>query len=57
MSRDFRHSHWATAEKVDRTARPKNLRPKHFKTADYALIKHFFRWVGLEGLEGAMLES
>ena len=23
----------------DRTARPKNFRPKHFKTADYALIK------------------
>ena len=24
----------------------KNLRPKHFKTADYALIKHFLPWLG-----------
>ena len=31
----------------DRMARPKNFRPKHFKTADYALIKHFSRWDGL----------
>ena len=41
-----------TIVRPDWTVRPKNFRPKHFKTADYALYEHFlFSWVRIINLK------